>query len=106
MSERPADPTPDTAALASGDLSVGDWTVLLRADLRRRWRQGDPARVETYLEQHPVVRRNPDVVLDLIEEETRQREDRGETVDEAEWRTRFPDLASGIRRRFALHRAW
>jgi hypothetical protein len=80
--------------------------MLLRAELRRRWRRGDLTRVEACLEQHPAVRGCAEAVLDLIEEEARLREEREEPIDEAEFVRRFPELAALLRRRFALHRAW
>jgi predicted Ser/Thr protein kinase len=101
----PDDPTRD-AAVPPGDLSPVEWAVLLRAELRRRWRQGDPVRVEACLSRHPAVRGSAEAVLDLIEEEARLCEERGEPIDEAEFVRRFPELAAPLRRRFALHRAW
>jgi serine/threonine-protein kinase len=100
----PRDAVPDAADLA--EPSPTEWAALLRADQRQRWQQGDPIRVEAYLDQHLSLRQCPEAVLDLIDHEACLRAERGETSTEAEYLTRFPEYEALIHRRFALHRAW
>ena len=51
--------------------------VLLRQ--QRLWQQGERPPVETFLEQEPALRDDPEAVLDLIYNEILLREERGET---------------------------
>jgi serine/threonine-protein kinase len=78
---------------------------LLRVDQRARWQQGEPIRVEAYLAQHPRLRANPEVVLDLIYHEMVLRQERGETPQLAEYLQRFGNLEGEVRRLFEVDRA-
>jgi tetratricopeptide (TPR) repeat protein len=55
-----------------------------------RWRAGDPASVEEYLDGHPGLRDRPAAVLELLAEELTLREEFGRPADPADLRRRFP----------------
>jgi eukaryotic-like serine/threonine-protein kinase len=76
----------------------------LRADVSRRWRSGDPVRVESYLEQYPHLAANADAVLELIGTEFLVRDEHGDTPGVEEFAARFPQHADAIRRRWAILR--
>src|SRR4051812_19826370 len=86
----------------AADLSHDELLTLLTADMHRRWGQHLPVPVESYLALSPALRGNPELVLDLIATEAMLAEQAGRAADPAEYSRRFPDLAAGIERRFAL----
>jgi tetratricopeptide (TPR) repeat protein/tRNA A-37 threonylcarbamoyl transferase component Bud32 len=79
-------------------------TTLL-VEQRRRWQQGDPVRVEAFLEQHPEARDNVEQVLELIYNEVVLREEKGELPRLEEYLQRFPQLDVQLRLQFELHQA-
>ena len=78
---------------------------LALADLERRWRAGAPVKVETYFENHPELRTNPEAALDLIYKEILARSEAGEIPELEEYTRRFPDLAGALLPIFEVHRA-
>ncbi len=72
-------------------------------DQSQRWQEGDPVRVEAYLEQHPELRDDADGLLDLIFNEILLREEQGEAPDPAEYVERFPWMVEQLRPHFAVH---
>jgi tetratricopeptide (TPR) repeat protein len=76
---------------------------LLQADQRERWQRGDRASVESYVEQRPALRSDPDGVLDLIYHEVLLREESGETPRLPEYVERFPQFEAELRRLFDVH---
>src|SRR5262249_59456847 len=58
----------------------------------RCWLEGRPAGAEDYLERFPELRGDSEAVLDLIYNEVRLREDRGETPRPEDFYERFPEL--------------
>jgi tetratricopeptide (TPR) repeat protein/tRNA A-37 threonylcarbamoyl transferase component Bud32 len=75
---------------------------LLQADQRQRWRGGERTPVETYLEQHPALRSDPDGVLDLIYHEMLLRGEFGDLPRLAEYLARFPQFEAEVRRLFEV----
>jgi tetratricopeptide (TPR) repeat protein len=86
-------------------LSPKERLSLVRDDQRRRWRGGDRALVEGYLERWPALAEDTQGLLDLVYAEVLLREERGETPTLEEYLRRFPDQADSLKRQFALHRA-
>src|SRR4051794_40992221 len=85
-------------------ISGPDLLSHLRADVSRRWRSGDPVRVESYLEQYPHLASDADAVLELIGTEFLVRDERGEAPGVEELVARFPQHADAVRRRWAVLR--
>lgn len=73
--------------------------------LQEHWSRGEEVRVEDLLQQSWQLKHDPDAMLDLIYTEILLREGRGHTVEEAEYRDRFPEHADAIMRQFQIHRA-
>jgi serine/threonine protein kinase/tetratricopeptide (TPR) repeat protein len=74
-------------------------------DQNRRWRAGDCAPVEDYLEFAPWLRSDPESLLDLIYNEVRLRDEAGTAPDPEEYYQRFPELAEALAVQFEVHRA-
>src|SRR5581483_9110981 len=99
MSDTPhhaAQPTEHFARAGTADLP------LFLDDQRRRWRLGQRALVESYVERHPALVGNPEHLLDLIYNEVVLREKAGETPRLEEYLGRFPHLADRLKEQFAL----
>lgn len=79
--------------------------MMLLADQRRRWREGESPLVEEYLKQYPALASDSEVVLDLLYNEVVAREECGETPQPDEYTRRFPDLADSLRDLMDLHSA-
>src|SRR6516225_1593602 len=77
----------------------------LRAEQRGRWGRGDRLLVESYLEQQPTIRDDPEAILDLIYNEIVLSEETGEAVTLAEYQERFPQLTAQLTDLFDVHRA-
>ncbi len=77
--------------------------ALLQADQRQRWQRGEPLPVEAYLDRHPVLREDPEALLDLIYNEMMLRQESGPAPQFAEYRGRFPHLEEQIRLLFEVH---
>src|SRR5262249_18307170 len=73
----------------------------LLEDQGKRWRPGQPVRVEDYLAQHPSLRDDRAALLELIWHEAALRPARGEKPDPEEYCRRFPHLADAIREHLA-----
>jgi formylglycine-generating enzyme required for sulfatase activity/tetratricopeptide (TPR) repeat protein len=70
--------------------------ALLRADQQRRWRAGQPMRIEDYLAAAPDLADDAATLLDLIQHERQVRAELGETTSAAEYQARFPALAASL----------
>jgi tetratricopeptide (TPR) repeat protein len=79
--------------------------TLLRFDQRRRWQEGEPVRVEAYLEQEPALRSDAEGVLDLIYNEIVLREATADPPRLEEYLRRFPEFADQLRLQFQVHQA-
>jgi serine/threonine protein kinase/WD40 repeat protein len=77
----------------------------LCSEQRRRWQEGDRLLVEAYLEQHPTLDTDPNLVLELLYNEVLLREERGETPQLEEYARRFPKLADRLQPLFEVHGA-
>jgi eukaryotic-like serine/threonine-protein kinase len=75
---------------------------LLLEDQRRRWRLGQRALVESYVERQPALRDDAERLLDLIYQEVLLREQAGEAPRLDEYLGRFPQLASQLRVQFEI----
>jgi len=71
----------------------------------RRWRGRDATQVEGYLERHPCLRDDRELVLALIFNEVALREELGESPRAEEYVRRFPGLAREVADQFEVHRA-
>jgi serine/threonine protein kinase len=78
---------------------------LLLVDQHRRWALGRPEPVEFYLEQHPVLRTDPEGLLDLLYNEICLRERHGQAVSLADYQRRFPELARPLALQMEVHQA-
>jgi serine/threonine protein kinase len=73
----------------------------LLEDLCRRWRRGERAPVEEYLQRWPALRDNSEAVLSLLAAEVDCRKERGEDPGAAEYNARFPQFVAQVREVFA-----
>ena len=88
----------------AADLDRPHLLALLRNDQRQRWQQGQRLLVETYLEQEPRPRQDPEAVLDLMYNEVLLREEHGDARRGGRVRAALPpQFADKIERQFALH---
>jgi tetratricopeptide (TPR) repeat protein len=74
-------------------------------DQRERWRRGDSAFVEAYVERFPALEANPDGLLDLIYNEIVLREEKGERPRLDEYLRRFGRFEPQLRELFEVHEA-
>ena len=73
-------------------------------EFRRRWQHGERPQVEDFLQQFPDIRRQPEVVLDVIYEEYLQRQAAGDVdVEQDLWR-RFPQWREPLQLMIDCHR--
>jgi eukaryotic-like serine/threonine-protein kinase len=79
--------------------------VSLCLDQRRRWREEEAVRVETYLAQHPALHGDADALLDLIYNEIVLREEAGEQPRLDDYLGRFPRFEAQLRQLFEVHSA-
>lgn len=79
-----------------------DWADLVRRDQVERWQRGHRTLAEQYFSQLPELRDNAEDALVLICGEVHLRMQAGETVELAEYQSRFPQLASELERQFTL----
>ncbi len=77
----------------------------LCAGQRKRWQNGAPAWVESYLADHPELESDREALLDLIYGEISVREDLGDRPQLDEYLKRFPRLAEQLSPLFEVHRA-
>src|SRR5262245_3281565 len=62
---------------------------LVHTDLEYRWRAGEPARVEEYLQRFPELADEPEVVVELLATEQGARAACGQSASLAEYLQRF-----------------
>jgi len=72
-------------------------------DMRERWQQGRPVRVELYLSAGTVPADDLDLLIDLVYAEYALREAAGEVPSLEEYFERFPQLRERLRRQIAVH---
>jgi hypothetical protein len=78
----------------------GPVLALLLKHQRRAWRRGEPAPVEAYVAQQPLLQSDPQAMLDLIYNEIVLREELGESPRLEDYLSRFPKLASELELQF------
>ena len=83
----------------------GPVLALLLKHQRRAWRRGEPAPVEAYVAQQPLLQSDPQAMLDLIYNEIVLREELGESPRLEDYLSRFPELASELELQFELEGA-
>jgi tetratricopeptide (TPR) repeat protein len=71
----------------------------------RRFARGEQVLVEPLLEAQPELRRQTELVLDLIYHEIHLRQQAGERPILADYQQRFPDFEDALRLQFEVHRA-
>ena len=79
----------------------GALLALLRAEMNLRFEAGEIVRVETLRDRHPDAA--AETLVALVYEEYCLRTDAGEPADPAEYRARFPELDSALRRVLDIH---
>jgi serine/threonine protein kinase len=82
--------------------TLAELLLRLRADQLQRWQQGERPRLETYLEQYPLLRQHPEALLDLISSELLLRGQGGELPQLEEYLKRFPAHEAALRQHFLL----
>jgi serine/threonine protein kinase len=87
------------------EASLSGLVALLAADQQRRWQGGERVPAETYLENHPGLRKDAEKAVELIYREFLLREERGEAPGPEEYVHRFPAYAGRLRQQVELHRA-
>ena len=70
------------------------------------WLGGEPLRVEAYLQLHPGLNTDRELVLDLIFHELLLRMEGGESPDPDEYLQRFPEYAEDLRTQFEVRQAF
>src|SRR5262245_2754279 len=95
----PPDGPPDRA----GAEVVSEHLYQAWVDQCERWRRGERALAEAYLEQFPDLRADEHAAVDLIYGELLLREELGERPDASEYLRRFPQYATELQRQLALH---
>src|SRR5262245_19879963 len=104
-SPAPSPASPGNSGWTGTPMSETDRLRLLCADQRRRWQEGDRPPVETYLQQQPELRADPEALLDLIYHEIVLRQESGETPQLDEYLRRFDGFAAELRMLFEVHQA-
>jgi WD40 repeat protein len=77
----------------------------LAVDQQERWRRGERAWAEAYLEKCPALAERPEGALELIYGEFLLREQRGESPRPEEYVRRFPAFAARLEGQFHWHQA-
>jgi tetratricopeptide (TPR) repeat protein/tRNA A-37 threonylcarbamoyl transferase component Bud32 len=91
--------------LPPGDRPDRALLALLLAHQRREWPREGRASVEAYIAEQPVLRDDPEAILDLIYQEVLLREEHGESPRLEEYLQRFPELAPQLQLQFELEGA-
>lgn len=86
-------------------LDRGQRLLVLRGYMRQRWQDGAPIQVEEILHHFSEQAADTEGVLDLIYQEIVLREEQGQAPQLDQYLARFPEMAAGLRRQFALHQA-
>lgn len=94
-------PEPDDFLPPDGLDQPGARLALLRADLALRWEAGEKVSVEWYRDRYPNL--GDETLVALIYEEFCLREEEHDAPDPAEYRVRFPEVASRLRRVLDIH---
>jgi hypothetical protein len=97
-----ANPFQHLAKLAG--LARPDRLAALLTDQQERWKVGVRIVAEGYLQALPWLRKDAEMLVDLIYSEVLLREKLGETPSLEEYLDRFPQHAEALSRQFAVHR--
>lgn len=71
----------------------------------REWREGSRPELEKWIETHPRLREDADLLLDLIYNEVLLREEQGDLARAEDYVARFPHLKPQLLRQFEVHQA-
>jgi serine/threonine protein kinase/tetratricopeptide (TPR) repeat protein len=71
----------------------------------QRWQEGRPSPIEDFMRQDPELQSNAELMLDLIYNEVRLREEAGQAPDLDDYRRRFPELKPLLDIQFEVHEA-
>jgi eukaryotic-like serine/threonine-protein kinase len=85
---------------------VGKLVEVLLVDQNQRWARGTPRAVESYLDEHPNLRRDDEALLDLIYGEIFLRGKAGDHPTVEEYIARFPHFAEQLKLQFQIHHAF
>jgi serine/threonine protein kinase len=96
---------PGPSLVAPSDTTLAAHAAAVQADLRRRWRQGQPALVEEYFLACPALGEQRNLALDLIYAEVVVREELHDAPKLDEYLCRFPQFAEELKVQFEVHRA-
>src|SRR6516162_7146401 len=92
---------PSDSALSAGDWDAADGPEALAGQLalqmRRRWRQGEQALTEEYLERHPELIQHPAAAIAIIYEEIHLRQEQGQQDVWPAVLDRFPQWQAQLR---------
>jgi ECF sigma factor len=104
-SAAPSIASPESSGWTRATMTDAERSTRLLTEQRALWERGEPVAVETYLERHPDLRGDADLLLDLIYNEIYLREQHGQAPRLAEYLDRFPQFAAELRRQFEVHEA-
>jgi serine/threonine protein kinase/formylglycine-generating enzyme required for sulfatase activity len=96
-------PDPDALLREAGVSLPAEVARVLATDQWHRWHAGERLWVEDYFARHPAVGADPEAALVLVYGEFLLREERGEQPSPAEYLSRFPQCAPGLRRQLDFH---
>ncbi len=86
------------------DVDAVRLAALIKAEVRRRFKRGQPARISEYLEEFPEIRPFQNRVVSLVYEEFCLRNERGETVDLESFCAGYPDWKDVLTPQLLYHR--
>ena len=84
-------------------LSLSELVLILREELKLKWKAGDRIPVEALLSKWSHAKISVEGTLDLIYQEIVIREEAGEQPTLDDYQRRFPGLATPLKRQFELH---
>jgi serine/threonine protein kinase len=100
--EKGARPDLDEQLPAGGPLRRSVLIELVHVELERRLRAAEPARVEDYLHRYPELADAPDVVLDLLVQESEVRRQQEGMISIEEYAQRFPLHVEALQQRWQI----
>jgi WD40 repeat protein len=105
MMSEPSDTQHSSTKSQAAPGTPAQQAAVLIQEQRRRWRLGERALVEAYLQQHPTLQHDAEALLDLVYNEILLREQDGETPRIDEYLERFPAIGAQLRLQFEVDQA-